>query len=198
MPDSYSQLGQDKWVLSLFPQPGFFVDVGFYDGVALSNTYLLELNGWKGIGIDPFPNNYECRKNTIIAPYAVYSEDNKKVSFCRNAGLSGITTFLGKKQKRAIKKDNTVTIKSRLLVDILKENNAPEFIEYLSLDTEGTEYEILRTFDWDSYRFGCLTIEHNRDEAKKKSIAKLLESKGYKCAKYVKWDVWYVHESVMG
>ena len=53
----YSQLGQDEWVLSLYGNQGYFVDVGFYDGVVISNTYLLELAGWKGLGIDPFPKN---------------------------------------------------------------------------------------------------------------------------------------------
>lgn len=49
-----SQVGQDKWVLSLFPEgyKGFFLDVGCYNPVYISNTYALEKRGWDGVAVD--------------------------------------------------------------------------------------------------------------------------------------------------
>jgi len=50
---SDSQLGQDLWVMGLHPEPGFFVEAGAGDGVHLSNTKILEENGWSGICVEP-------------------------------------------------------------------------------------------------------------------------------------------------
>jgi hypothetical protein len=52
----YSQAGQDRWVVdTLGDRPGYFVDVGAYDGIQTSNTYALELAGWDGICIEASP-----------------------------------------------------------------------------------------------------------------------------------------------
>jgi hypothetical protein len=47
------------------------------------------------------------------------------------------------------------------LCDLLSEHQSPSYIDYLSIDTEGSECEILRTFDFDRYSFGLITVEHN-------------------------------------
>jgi hypothetical protein len=65
------------------------------------------------------------------------------------------------------------------LTTILDDIQAPSFIEFLSLDTEGSEYEILKAHDFDKYKFGYICVEHNRIEKNRKAIRELLESKGY-------------------
>jgi len=55
------------------------------------------------------------------------------------------------------------TVRSRSLQSVLVEAGAPRFIEFLSLDVEGFEWEVLRGFDFDTYTFGALAIEHNTD-----------------------------------
>jgi hypothetical protein len=61
----------------------------------------------------------------------------------------------------------------------------------MNLDIEGGEYGVLSTFPFDKYSFGFLTVEHNFEEPKRTNIRKLLESKGYKHVREVKWDDWY-------
>ena len=56
--------------------------------------------------------------------------------------------------------------------------NAPKFIDYLSIDTEGSEYEILKNFDFKSYKFRVITCEHNYNENREK-IYELLTENGY-------------------
>lgn len=58
----YSQVGQDRWVINYFGEnyKGFFIDIGAYDGISISNTYALEKLGWKGICVDA---NISCEKN---------------------------------------------------------------------------------------------------------------------------------------
>jgi hypothetical protein len=65
------------------------------------------------------------------------------------------------------------------LNDLLERFEAPPFIEYLSLDTEGSEYEILRTLDFNKWQFGIIDVEHNHIEPRRTMIKQLLCSNGY-------------------
>lgn len=123
----YSQAGQDAWVLEKIPK-GFFVDVGAYDGVESSNTYALELAGWKGICIEPNKQAYEkliqVRKCFAINTAAV-SKDGY-----------GLT-----------------------LNTILKEFDTK--IDYLSIDVDGGELDVLKGMDFKKFEVKLITIEHN-------------------------------------
>lgn len=66
------------------------------------------------------------------------------------------------------------------MTELLEQNNSPKFIEYLSLDTEGSEYEILKTFNFDEYKFGYINVEHNYTEPKRTLIKELLTKNNYK------------------
>lgn len=84
-------------------------------------------------------------------------------------------------------------VKTISLNDLLRKYNAPKHIDYLSIDTEGSEFEILKSLDFEEYSFGVITCEHNfmqeRDE-----IYSLLTQKGYKrlFKNISRWDDWYV------
>src|ERR1035437_4573352 len=60
--------------------------------------------------------------------------------------------------RRKGRKYNVNTIS---LVDLLDKYNAPRVIDYLSIDTEGSEFEILKSFDFNKYQFKAITCEHN-------------------------------------
>ena len=68
--ESYSQVGQDLWVLSLFPEGyrGFFVDIGCYLPDNINNTFLLEQRGWEGISFDieDYSKEWKVRKTRFI------------------------------------------------------------------------------------------------------------------------------------
>lgn len=191
-----SQLGAPNWVMTKFTN-GFFLDVGCADGEYISNTFELEKNGWKGICIDAFPRNFVNRPDTIVVQAAVFSEKDKEVEFVisnEDPDLSGITDSLGKWKDRVLSNvSRTEILKTRLLGDILDENNAPSFIEYMNLDIEGPEYDILTTFPFDKYSFGCMSIEHNFEEPKRTLIKELLYKNGYVLEKEVEWDDWYIN-----
>jgi len=172
---SYSQYGQDTWVLDLLGENGFFLDIGSYDPIEYSNTYLLEKeHNWKGICIEAQED--ECKKysnirNCIIINALVDSEIYD-AQFIVYKGLSGIiknfsefdknrllnkTQFKGKKLE-----DLSINIRTSLLVDILKQCEIPNVIDYVSLDIEGSELRVLKTFPWDKFHINTMTIEHNR------------------------------------
>lgn len=85
---------------------------------------------------------------------------------------------------------------TRTLSEILDEQNAPSFIEYLSMDIEGCEYDVLSTFPFHRYTFGCISLEHNSEEPKRSLIREILLNNGYQFAKQVAHDDWYIHNTI--
>lgn len=192
---SHSQFGQDLWVLEYFIT-GVFIDVGFNDGISISNTKLLEDRGWSGLGIDPFPRNFKSRTKTSIEIGCVYSED-KEIEFICASDLGGIKEHIdAHKEHSKVKSAQIVKIQAKPLEYFLQKHCMPRKIEYLSIDTEGSEYEILASFPFEKYLFGCITCEHNHEHKKREKIQKLLENKGYVLDKELGVDDCFVHRSV--
>ena len=191
-----TQHNADDWVLSRCTDKGFFVDCGCFDGEIGSNTYKLEKYGWKGICIDAFPKNFQRRPNSTVVTAVVHGEKDLKLEFtkCQYPELSGLTQFLGRtKWEKFI--DETIEVKTTLLHEILDNQNAPKLIDYLNLDIEGNELEVLKTFPFDKYTFKCISLEHAYDEPKRTNIRNFLKTKGYKLFKQEKCDDWFYHES---
>ena len=191
-----TQHNADDWVLTRYPNKGYFVDCGCFDGEVGSNTYKLEKYGWKGICIDAFPKNFSRRPNSKVVTAVVHGEKDLLMQFtkCQYPELSGLTQYLGRtKWEKFI--DETVEVKTSLLHEILDQNQAPNFIEYLNLDVEGVELEVLKTFPFDRYTFGCISLEHAYDEPRRTDIRKFLATKGYKLFKQEKVDDWFYHDS---
>jgi FkbM family methyltransferase len=182
-----SQIGQDKWVHSVLgdKQNGFFIELGACDGLYLSNTLFFERTlGWNGICIEPndnYMNELHKNRKCIIRNELIYSEAGVEVNFSLCKAASGIIDehigpFTDSNLERSVKKVTTT------LANVLESSNAPEIIDYLSLDVEGQEYNILRTFPFDKYKIRCITVEHNAPHIGNEQqmlIRELLEKNGY-------------------
>jgi FkbM family methyltransferase len=195
---SLSQFRQDIDVLKFFnfKNNGYFVDVGAYDGKEISNTYVLEhFYHWKGICFEPLPNEFkmcqENRPNSICINKAAFSESGKEFNFAVYKGLSGITEYIDT-HKNIFDFCEFIKVQSVTLTEILNENNAPLYIEYLSIDTEGSELEVLKGIDFEKYSFGIIHIEHNFEELKRKNIKIFLEERGYFFQKENEVDDYYI------
>ncbi len=197
---SYSQIGQDIEVLKYYKgkKNGFFVEIGASDGIKFSNTFLLEKKyGWKGICVEPIPKNYSLlcknRPNSKCCDKAVYNISNLEVTFdiAQYDLLSGITNNIDCHKNVVDKKKTQITVQTISLTDLLDNYNAPTFIDYLSLDTEGSEYEILKTFDFNKYKFGLIDVEHNYVEPRRTEIRKLLIDNNYTYIRENKFDDCY-------
>jgi FkbM family methyltransferase len=181
----HSQIGQDRWVDSVLngKQAGYFVELGACDGLYLSNTLFFERQrGWKGLCIEPNDMYFEKLKNNrncSISNSLIFSESGKIVDFEMSDAVSGIINentgpFTGKK--------NIVQKTTETLGALLEKFNFPTTIDYLSLDVEGQELEILQTFPFDKFKFRCITVEHNEPHvgpAMRMKIRELLEKNGY-------------------
>lgn len=203
---SQSQLGQDIEVLKFYDNKydGFFVEIGASDGINLSNTYLLESQyKWKGICCEVIPKNFEKliknRPNSICYNEAVYNNTGLTVTFYisnKNNLLSGIANYIDRHKSTVDSNKTCIRVQTISLLDVLNNANAPSFIEYMSLDTEGSEFEILKNFDFEKYTFGLIDVEHNFVEPRRSEIKNLLLSKGYLYKGENKWDDMYKHKSV--
>lgn len=184
----YSQLGQDLWVLEStnFKRKGYFVEIGAFDGIYHSNTYLLESEyEWDGICVEPSHKYYELSNNRKcnVCNLLVYSQTGMEIDFYEtpnNLELSGIPTHFnndGHSNTRSCfdhKKIPTIS-----LTDLCQKYNSPKYIDYLSIDTEGSELHILEQHDFNKYLFKFISIEHNRCKDYREATQNFLNNKGY-------------------
>jgi FkbM family methyltransferase len=203
--NSNSQISQDVFVLLETiargkVNSGFFVEFGAADGITLSNTLLLEKKfGWNGILAEPavtwhqrLLNNRECK----VDFRCVHSISGVKLSFeeTTDALFSTQNSYLSTDLHHELRREGTsYSVESVSLNDLLSHHNSPINIDYMSIDTEGSELEILSNFDFSKYRIRVITVEHNFGE-NRSEINGLLLSKGYKqIHKYVSlFDDWYI------
>ncbi|HHJ19497.1 MAG TPA: FkbM family methyltransferase [Gammaproteobacteria bacterium] len=195
-----SQLGQDIWVLEKtnYKRNGFFVEFGATDGVLLSNTYLLEKEfGWNGICAEPNPKFHEqlrANRGCIVSQHCIAGKTGEQVEFILADAFGGMRRYADDDQhqekREAYRLSGEVAIMTTIsLDDFLKHYNAPREIDYLSIDTEGSEYEILASFPFDEWKIRLITVEHNFTD-RRSDIRALLEKNGYRCTE-MQWDDWY-------
>ena len=203
--ETKSQIMQDLFVLTEtnFKKNGFFVEFGATNGLDLSNTYLLEKEfQWNGILAEPariWHNELKKNRGCNIENNCVWTKSDLILEFneVQEAELSTITKYNNNDWASVNRKQGKIyNVQTISLEDLLIKHNAPYFIDYLSIDTEGSEFEILNSFNFEKYQFGIITCEHNFTN-KRESIYKLLLSKGYhrKFVGLSKWDDWYVKNS---
>ena len=186
--ESKSQLKQDLFVLSElgFKRNGYFVEFGATNGVDLSNTYLLEKKfGWFGIVAEPLKSKYAeliVNRNCHIEDKCVWKTSGEFLKFleANDQDLSTIFEYHDKDLHHEIRKNGKVSdVETISLNDMLEKYNAPRMIDYLSIDTEGSEFEILSNFNFEKYEFRVITVEHNHTN-QREAIYNLLTNFGYK------------------
>lgn len=178
--ESKSENSQDIMVLDQlnFKKNGFFVEFGAGNGVEFSNTFLLEKKfNWKGILAEPcksFHKEIFSKRNCIIDQRAVSNVTGLKVNFVEfeNKHFSKINT-------KSSKNKTNYSVFTVSLMDLLNEYNCPNEFDYLSIDTEGNEFEVIKNLDFNIYKPSIISIEHNHENKKKKSIFDLLNKHGY-------------------
>ena len=183
---SRSQFKQDLFVISEvdFKSNGYFVEFGATDGITFSNTYLLEKEfGFNGILAEPNPNmwkNIAKVRDVFIETECVWSKSGEIIDFVDSGGKSTISRFLHADMHAGKRRSNNIfKIKTISLTDMLEKYGAPNLIDYLSIDTEGSEFEILQAHDFNKFKFKIITVEHNYSNQRQK-IYDLLTSYGYK------------------
>jgi len=178
---------------------GYFVDIGAYDGLSISNTKFLEEIGWTGVCIEPHPNVFKRlveNRNCECINCAVWHE-NTEVEFLSFTGytemLSGIKDSYDERHYNRILSElrtyggnqELIKIKANKFEDIVKIKE----IDFLSIDTEGSELEILSRIDFNEFNIKVICIENNFHEQK---FIDFFVDRGYKLYNNINIDYFFI------
>ncbi|MDC3390973.1 FkbM family methyltransferase [Candidatus Pelagibacter sp.] len=189
-----------------------FLEFGATNGLDISNSYTLESSfNWKGVLSEPSPQWHEAlkknRKNSKIITKCIWKETGKKLDFFMSdfGSLSTIKDFVENDKisiptntEMRLKSGKTISVETISLNDVIKEYFNSICPSYISIDTEGSEYEILKAFDLDNFRPKVFTIEHNHTENETK-IDEHLITNGYVriFRKLTTFDAWYIPSEIL-
>lgn len=195
------ELCQDLWVLfeTANKTGGYFVEFGAADGSTNSNTLLLERDyRWRGALAEPCPvferkvalGREAFVSHRGIAPVPGFAT----LTVAPDPFKSAFESFsMPDLHSESRSHGWQCQVETETLEDFLRRANAPTAIDYLSIDTEGSELAILQTLVWPSWDISLLSVEHNYS-AQRQGIYSLLRSKGYerRFPRLSMWDDWYV------
>ncbi len=212
MNNYYSQCGQDKFLNEVIfkgKRDGIFLDIGANDGVTFSNSYFFEKElGWKGICFEPLQSAFEklekCR--TSININACASNEDKTDYFLSISGYGEMLSGLKSKYDSRHLQRIAETIKEHggemkeiavQCVDINKLliKHAFTAIDFVSIDTEGNELEILKAIDFDSIYIKALTVENNYQS---NDFEAFLSSKGFEKIQRLDADEVFINKDEFG
>ena len=209
-----SQLYQDIFAdfISAKDPKKTFLEFGATDGLTLSNTYFLEnFYGWKGVLAEPDPQWHTKlflnRPNSKIILDCIWKKSNEELDFISSSigEYSTIEQFkfsdkesMPENTESRNKKTNKIKVKTISINDVIATEFEGISPSYISIDTEGSEFEILKSFNFELYKPSVFTIEHNYSNLEKQ-IDDLLESKNYKriFRNLSAFDAWYVSKETL-
>lgn len=209
----FSQCGEDKFLLENYfknKKNGVFIELGALDGILYSNTKLFEDHlDWSGILIEPHPLKYENlkinRPNCVLFNNLVSNskeELNFKYFLDGYSPVSGVEKTLSKHHFDTYYNDESknnypqseMLIKPRSLTDIIKSTNLTH-IDFMSLDVEGHEYEVLLSYDYtiqiDVILIEMLGVDLERDEL----CRNILIKNGYRYDNKISHNEIYIHKN---
>lgn len=178
------------WEFFGFATEGFFVEVGANDPKTLSTTWLLERVGWRGILVEPLPDKCEAlraeRPHSQVYAVAVSSEEKTGESdFYVKGTLSSLERNV--KDERT-EYDAVIRVKVVTLDFLLGESAVPK-LDFVSIDNEGTEYDVLRGFDIRRYEPSLILVE---DIVYTLRVHRHLRRMGYRLLRRTGVNNWYV------
>jgi len=192
----YGQHQQDQFIEENFLKGyknGFFIDIGAHDGITFNNTlYFEKYNNWTGINIEPIKKVFDKlvinRPNNINLNCAVCNNDGETDFLC-NTGytemISGIKDNFDMRHFYRLHRENqlmgstteVIKVKTKKLETILDENNI-KHINYLSIDVEGAEFEVIKSINFNKVFIDVIGFENNYNDVSV-PIVEYLENKGF-------------------
>jgi len=235
----HSQHNIEAYLNHFFREPGFFLEIGCWDGELISQTAWLERErGWEGLCVDPFLRNFRNRKCRVCrkavsgsiprgrfagfqvpgAPLSLSTETSPqmnehnlggmrefvKVSIDRRNG-GDVSYFSGFRDTLSTHWDlisqhcdyEIVPVHTITMEELYREYALPNYIEFLSVDTEGSELEIFESIQFDKWRYGLIVFEHNEDDAVRRKVGSILKLNDYLLVGALRCDDVYVSRKII-
>lgn len=189
---------------------GFYVDIGAHNGIDISNTLLFENLGWKGFCVEANPNTFSAlQKNRKCDCYnlAVFSKNigTMKMATTSASELDSLEVNLTDNHRKRMQSEGGrdealqyIEVQSATFNEIMAHYPNITHIDFISLDVEGGEFEVLKGIDFDKYTFSLMAIEHNNVRKSIENITALLEQKGYRMLFFNAWDFFFVPDDRLG
>ncbi|WP_084516008.1 FkbM family methyltransferase [Desulfovibrio cuneatus] len=203
----HSQRGQD-WFLDtvVFPgkQHGFFLDIGGNHPLDINNTLFFERAGWTGLAFEPqsaLCELWKTERTTPCFPFLL-GEEEKEVSFVQvveddwRHALSGVQsdTLLAQLDNNC--KTETLVLKQVRLANVLQEHGITE-VDFISLDVEGHELQVLRGIDFSKVHIKCIILENDLSKYGDDAVRNFLFNKNFKHIARLCGDDVFVHTSFL-
>jgi FkbM family methyltransferase len=201
---SHGQILQDVMCCLLMQQKlnGYFVEVGVGDGTQFSNTLMLERDyGWAGILAEParmFHAAISRSRSATLSPKAVSDRSGETLVFEEDPEFGELSGLSGQRVARGEQKVSRYNVTTIKLDDLLDENKAPDVIDYVSIDTEGSELGVLAGLTLSKRKINFVTIEHNQDRTREAAYDAYFGALKYRkiSADLTGFDAWYVHPEI--
>jgi FkbM family methyltransferase len=171
---------------------GFFVEVGANDPRSGSQTWLLEENGWRGVLVEPQAALCEklrrARSRSQVFQAACSGPEREGEALLHIGTHDGVSTLEKQRDSHDLQFVGTERVKVTTLDKVLREAGAGR-IDFLSIDVEGHEIEVLRGFDFEKYRPALILVE---DGVRTLNKHRFLKQQGYRLVKRTTLNNWYV------
>jgi len=173
-------------------EPGFFVEVGANNPFDLSQTWHLVEEGWQGILVEPIPELCEElrkeRPDSLVVEAACGSPNAPPTATFTVAKDSGKSTLSSAFLDKRSDVEAQITVHVKTLDDILEEAGVKQ-IDFVSIDVEGTQFEVLQGFDLQRWNPRLLLVEDHLLDTK---THKLILRQQYKLVKRTLFNNWYI------
>jgi len=187
----YSQEGEELILRKLFNQNerGFYIDIGAHHPKRFSNTYYFYKNGWCGINIEARPESKKLfdrvRPFDINLEQAIASEEKELIYYMFNEpALNGFSlpNVLRLKDHATYKVINEIKLHTQRLDKLLEIHLKPDqIINFMSIDVEGLDYDVIISNDWERFKPLIVLVEDSKFDFKSGSIiSDFLESYNYR------------------
>jgi FkbM family methyltransferase len=169
-PSFHSQFGEDRLLAERFAgvEHGYFAEIGAYDGVSFSNTYYFEQLGWDGVLVEANPALAEScrvlRPRASVFACAVVAPGAPPIATFEIAdgdpALSSLAITRDMLRRVPGRKVSRLTVPARTLDDVLRASGLPQ-LDFITIDVEGHEYEVLQGFSIDHWAPRIVILERN-------------------------------------
>lgn len=170
---------------------GFFVEVGANDPFARSQTWHLEQMGWTGILVEPQPDLaaklVRARRSKVFAVACSSYENSGRTLTLHVAGP--LSSLNRERMAPGAVPERTIDVPIKTLDEILAEGDAPAPVDFLSIDVEGHEIEVLRGFDFSRWMPRLILLEDHVESLEKH---RFITRAGYRIVRRYENNGWYV------
>lgn len=161
-------------------QPGYYVEIGAFDGRKKNSTIILEQAGWQGVCVEPTPESFaqliqnrKCRCENV----AIWNEDTTVdfSTYKNDPAWNGITETLDQYHLDRIDQATSITVPTRSWDSM----NFPSKIDYLQIDVEGAELKIMDCINWDKQKITYICMEDNGSKTGDPTYSNYMKNLGY-------------------